>query len=418
MPTLFHITPASSSVALDSSRRGKATFTVTNASGLQMSARASAAAIDANTRGWFRLAEDPEHNFGDGDTTQYTVQINVPADAPAGPVSFRLDVVGIENPDEDYTEGPPVQVLVPEKEPEPKPFPWWILAVVGGVLLVGIILALVLWPRDVRVPYVRGLPEAAAWATIQAAKLEPVVEERADQAPAGQAIGTTPEAETEVERGSEVNLIISAGQTATPVPTATPEPTPTEEPTPTRESTPTPKPVIGFDFVARAQEAEWIVGGPSTGAGTRIEFGGPRDDPRGFALWPDWDFAMEDGTQPAPKTTLYTHPKWEDNGVISGQFPAYTVQRGDHFRAEFGYIWQRADAESDHKVRVQVNYKLDGRLASLYNETKSYSTKLSDLDLDLSSLVGQRVDFVLAVTAEGSSGRDWAVWVNPRIERP
>lgn len=235
MPTLFHITPASTTVSLDSSRKGRATFTVTNASGLQMHARANVVAPDPNTRGWFRLAEDPEHSFGAGDTTQYTVQIDVPARAPAGRVSFRLDVVGVENPDEDYTEGPPVQVVVPETPEESRPFPWWILAVAGGVLLIGIILAIVLWPRQATVPYVRGLPEAAAWATIQAARLEPVVDEVPNPAPIGQAIATTPEAETRLKRGSEVNLIVSAGQTATPTPTATatPEPTPTDEPTPT-----------------------------------------------------------------------------------------------------------------------------------------------------------------------------------------
>ena len=226
MPTLFHITPASTTISLDSSRKGRATFTVTNASGLQMQARANVVALDPNTRGWFRLAEDPEHSFGAGDTTQYTVQIDVPARAPAGRVSFRLDVVGVENPDEDYTEGPPVQVVVPETPEESRPFPWWILAVAGGVLLIGIILAIVLWPRQATVPYVRGLPEAAAWATIQAARLEPVVDEVPNPAPIGQAIATTPEADTRLRRGSEVNLIVSAGQTATPAPTATPEPTP------------------------------------------------------------------------------------------------------------------------------------------------------------------------------------------------
>jgi len=40
------------------------------------------------------------------------------------------------------------------------------------------------------------------------------------------------------------------------------------------------------------------------------------------------------------------------------------------------------------------------------------------LDVDLSSLAGKSVEFVLAVLANGPSFQDWAFWLAPRIVGP
>jgi hypothetical protein len=213
MPTLFHITPASTRVTLDARHKASATFTVTNASGGRMRARANVVVTDASTRNWFRLGEEAEHEFDADGTTQYTVEIAVPPDAPAGRYTFRLDVVGVENPDEDYSEGPPVEVVVAGPVKERKPFPWWIiLAVVGGVLLVGIILAIVLRPRMTIVPVVAGQPEATAVAMLEEAHFEPVVVPiPSDVITAGLAIKTRPSGNTQQRQGSRVILHTSTG---------------------------------------------------------------------------------------------------------------------------------------------------------------------------------------------------------------
>ena len=72
------------------------------------------------------------------------MQIQAPADAPAGKYMVWLDMVQVDNPDEDFVEGPSVTVVVPEPVEEAKPFPWWIVAVVVGVLLIGSLLTWVL----------------------------------------------------------------------------------------------------------------------------------------------------------------------------------------------------------------------------------------------------------------------------------
>ena len=43
---------------------------------------------------------------------------------------------------------------------------------------------------------------------------------------------------------------------------------------------------------------------------------------------------------------------------------------------------------------------------------------LKDIDVDLTSLAGKSVQFVLAVLANGSSSQDTAIWVSPRVAIP
>ena len=42
---------------------------------------------------------------------------------------------------------------------------------------------------------------------------------------------------------------------------------------------------------------------------------------------------------------------------------------------------------------------------------------MTSIDIDLSSLAGQSVEFALVVQANGASNQDWAFWLNPHIRR-
>ncbi len=150
MASPFAITAASTTVQLSSSRQGEAVFTVSNTSGRQLEGRAQLTPTDPATAGWFKLGGDVERDFSPDETHQYNVQVAVPADAQPGNYTFHLDMVGVENPDEQYTRGPTVRVEVPASEkPPPPPFPWWIIAVVAGVLLIGGgLAAYLIWGRD------------------------------------------------------------------------------------------------------------------------------------------------------------------------------------------------------------------------------------------------------------------------------
>lgn len=135
MSSPFAITAATNGVRLDANRRGEAAFTVFNASGRPIRARARLVPDDPVATAWLTLEGESERDLAIAGTEQYAVQIAVPRDAPAGSYPFRLDAVGVENPDEDYTAGPTVTFEVPEPESSKSPFPWWILLIVAGGLI-------------------------------------------------------------------------------------------------------------------------------------------------------------------------------------------------------------------------------------------------------------------------------------------
>ena len=135
MPSPFAVTAVSNSVSLDEKRHGEAAFTVFNASGRPIRGRARLVPESPEAGGWLSLAGTAERDFIIAGTEQYTAHIAVPGDAPAGSYAFRLDMVGVENPDELFTQGPTVSFEVSEA-PSPKPFPWWaVIAAVAGLIL-------------------------------------------------------------------------------------------------------------------------------------------------------------------------------------------------------------------------------------------------------------------------------------------
>ncbi len=167
----------------------------------------------------------------------------------------------------------------------------------------------------------------------------------------------------------------------------------------------------GFNLHEQAPYATWVSGPPST----IISFGGPDSDPNGFAMYQDGK-KVEDGSTPAK--ILETHPKWVDDGVISGLYPPYTVQSGERFLAKIGFLAKPDGSCGVGNAVFQVNYKESGTLHPLGSWSESCDGALSSINIDLSSLVGRTVQFVLAVTANGSSAQDWAVWINPRVVVP
>ena len=66
-------------------------------------------------------------------------------------------------------------------------------------------------PKLVSVPVVTGASRAVAVERLRGRGLEPVVSESEDRAPAGQVIGQSPNAGTELEPGAAVDLVVSAG---------------------------------------------------------------------------------------------------------------------------------------------------------------------------------------------------------------
>ena len=187
-----------------------------------------------------------------------------------------------------------------------------------------------------------------------------------------------------------------------------PTPTPTPTPTPAPPTLP-PPPLPVLDFYHEASSAEWV-----SGAGI-LPFDGPDNDPRGFVK-PRPGALLEDGSR--PEKVLEMHPEWVDDGVITGRYPAFTVIAGHHFQAQIGFLALSDGSCGAGDAIFQLNYREGGTLHPLGQWHETCDGALRTLDVDLSSLAGHRVEFVLAVMANGSSAQDWAVWVEPIVREP
>jgi hypothetical protein len=165
----------------------------------------------------------------------------------------------------------------------------------------------------------------------------------------------------------------------------------------------------GFDLHSQAPSAQWI------GSAGVVTFGGPDTDANGFAMFKN-GARLEDGSTPGK--VLELHPQWVDDGVMSGIYPTYTVQPGERFKARIGFIALADGSCGAGNVVFQFNYKESGTIHPLGSWTETCDGGLTNVDVNLSTIVGHNVQFALAVLANGSAGQDWAVWVNPRIEAP
>jgi hypothetical protein len=168
-----------------------------------------------------------------------------------------------------------------------------------------------------------------------------------------------------------------------------------------------------FDFLANADVATWTSGVGSE-PGSTITFDGDAGDPNGAARLMD-QVRLETGAFSGKLLLMF--PRHDDRGYVSGLFPAYKVQQGDHLRARIGFMIPSGDSCGSARALFQVYYKEgDGELKLLDDWTKTCNQSLLPIDIDLSSLSGREVRFAFSVGADGSFTGDWAIWNSPRIE--
>jgi hypothetical protein len=109
---------------------------------------------------------------------------------------------------------------------------------------------------------------------------------------------------------------------------------------------------------------------------------------------------------------FWVHPENVKNGTIYGQFPALTIQTGDHFVSTIGCLYNAENCN----VMFQLQYSADGgAIQSLGSWTEVYDKSTTNIDIDLSSLVGKDVTFYLVTDANGSASGDDAFWLNPQV---
>ena len=149
MGNLFPITTPADDIKADAEGKASAVFTVTNTTGKPIRGVVKAKALGNTQQDWLDTEGELERDFGGNGTQQFTVNFKKPASvalAADEKFPFRFDIASTLNPDEQFTEGPTVNIEVKGKPTAPPPktsFPLWlILAIAGGALLV---IALVLF---------------------------------------------------------------------------------------------------------------------------------------------------------------------------------------------------------------------------------------------------------------------------------
>jgi hypothetical protein len=162
--------------------------------------------------------------------------------------------------------------------------------------------------------------------------------------------------------------------------------------------------VNGVDFVAQMCAAEW-----TSGAGT-LTCPGVDGDAKGFVLRISSP-VLESGTTD-DEPALLTNPQAISDGVIRGKFPGYTVKTGDKFNAVIGCAYQADKCD----VKFQLDYQIGtDSVQTLATWSEIYDQTFHSVEVDLSSLVGKQVRFILTVFANGEMKQDRAQWLAPRI---
>lgn len=163
---------------------------------------------------------------------------------------------------------------------------------------------------------------------------------------------------------------------------------------------------VTYDFVQNACAAQWT---SDVGA---LPCPGLDGDARGFVVAMDQS-KLEDGTV-AKLPTLLTFPRFSGTGTIQGVYPEYQVQAGDHLQSTVSC----EEGATSCSVLYHIGYiDSSGSTHDLWNIGEFYDGQYFNLDLDLNQFAGEKIKFILSISALGSPSGDRALWVAPRIVR-
>ena len=192
-------------------------------------------------------------------------------------------------------------------------------------------------------------------------------------------------------------------------PTVTPG-GPTKTPTPTvTPGGPTVTPIVGaaYDFAADPCKASWF-----SGAGA-LTCPGTDGDAKGFVLKVT-NPKLETGATDT-RAGLLTFPQNIQNGYIQGFYPAFRVQSGDRFRSIINCEGGATNCYVVFRLDYQTGTDPIRTFWGPFGER--YEGQFYSIDVDLSSLAGRDVKFILTVLAAGTATGDRALWVGPHIYR-
>lgn len=159
-----------------------------------------------------------------------------------------------------------------------------------------------------------------------------------------------------------------------------------------------------YDFAAYFCSATW------TSSAGRLPCPGSSSSENGSVVLLDRPTLESGATE--DELTLWTRPQVTNGGWITGLFPGYKVKPGDHFLADIGCL---ADS-SGCDVTFSLDYLLsNGWVRNLGTWGEVYDGNHTRIDIDLSPLAGETVQFMLSVTANSRPSQANAFWLVPSI---
>jgi hypothetical protein len=193
-----------------------------------------------------------------------------------------------------------------------------------------------------------------------------------------------------------VDIKVSSGPTATPGgPTATPG---------------TSGSGVAYDFATNACDATWFsLSGQLTCPGTD-------GDSKGFVLKVSGPKLENGSIDPRPGLlTFPSAPLPPQDGYIQGFYPAFRVQAGDRFRS----LVNCEGGATTCYVAFRLDYQTGTDPIKTFRGPwgERYEGLFTTVDVDLSSLAGKDVRFILTVLSAGVNTGDRALWTGPIIFR-
>ncbi len=165
-------------------------------------------------------------------------------------------------------------------------------------------------------------------------------------------------------------------------------------------------PGAAFDFSLLACQAQW-----RNSHNDVLSCAGNTADKKGVVTLLEAP-RLENRNEDEP--ALWVRPDNRYQGQVFGRYPAYKVKAGDHFRAWVGCLQDNQGCN----VIFELKYRQgNGNVQTLGKWTEVYDGSITEIDLDLSALAGETVEFILSVTANNfKPEKANAFWFVPRIE--
>jgi hypothetical protein len=112
--------------------------------------------------------------------------------------------------------------------------------------------------------------------------------------------------------------------------------------------------------------------------------------------------------------TIIVSPSSGSGGMIQGQFPEIEIKSGDHFKAMIGCMNDRDDCNVEFLLKYLDS---SDNLHTLDSWSETYDGSYAHIDVDLSSLDGEKIRLILRVENNGDSKEDEVFWLSPEIDR-